>query len=201
MHPILFSIGNFHFYTHGFLAALGIILGAILILFLSQKRESFNRSSFWQFSHQCSPGDNRGEASVLSTLYESVQECCGNIVFVARRDGFVWRLSFWRYYDLSSLARPETAGCKMVRYCQYWFFSWDCVLAESEIFLPEMWTELLTKFHFSSLLGSVNLVPVCFFWIDFVPFDRRGCINNIFEKQRQNKRRFSSLLFIFIFTV
>lgn len=44
MHPILFSIGNFTFYTHGLMALLGIILG-VWILFRLAKREKFATSS------------------------------------------------------------------------------------------------------------------------------------------------------------
>lgn len=40
MHPILFTIGNFTFYTHGLLAVLGIILG-VYILYRLAKREKF----------------------------------------------------------------------------------------------------------------------------------------------------------------
>jgi len=41
MHPILFTIGNFVFYTHGLAALLGIILGT-LILYWCAKREKFD---------------------------------------------------------------------------------------------------------------------------------------------------------------
>jgi len=40
MHPILFTIGNFTFYTHGLLAVLGIVLG-VFILYCLAKREKF----------------------------------------------------------------------------------------------------------------------------------------------------------------
>lgn len=38
MHPVLFRIGDFTFYTHGLLAVLGIILGAVLLYFMAKKR-------------------------------------------------------------------------------------------------------------------------------------------------------------------
>lgn len=38
MHPILFTIGTFNFYTHGLVAVLGIILAALITYFLAKKQ-------------------------------------------------------------------------------------------------------------------------------------------------------------------
>ncbi|MFA7254249.1 MAG: prolipoprotein diacylglyceryl transferase family protein [Patescibacteria group bacterium] len=37
MHPILFKIGSFTFYTHGLLAVMGIIAGSLLLYYLARK--------------------------------------------------------------------------------------------------------------------------------------------------------------------
>lgn len=42
MHPILFTIGKFNFYTHGILAVIGILLGAVIIYNLA-KSKGLNR--------------------------------------------------------------------------------------------------------------------------------------------------------------
>lgn len=38
MHPVLFQLGNVTFYTHGFLAVVGIILGSLITYFIASKR-------------------------------------------------------------------------------------------------------------------------------------------------------------------
>lgn len=43
MHPILFKIGGFTFYTHGLLAVVGIVVGAIILSHLA-KKSSLNRN-------------------------------------------------------------------------------------------------------------------------------------------------------------
>lgn len=46
MYPILFSIGNVHFYTHGFFVALGILLGAFLVEYLAKKEKLETKNFF-----------------------------------------------------------------------------------------------------------------------------------------------------------
>lgn len=46
MYPILFSIGNIHFYTHGFFVALGILAAAFLIDRLAKSERLENKNFF-----------------------------------------------------------------------------------------------------------------------------------------------------------
>lgn len=48
MHPILFKIGNFTFFTHGLLAVAGIVAGAIILYWLSNRAKLENTYLFDQ---------------------------------------------------------------------------------------------------------------------------------------------------------
>jgi len=82
MHPILFKIGNFNFYTHGFLAVIGIVIASYILNFLAYKK-GLDRSSLY---------DNL----ILAILFGIIGAKLAYIVLYREQFSSIWQMfAFW----------------------------------------------------------------------------------------------------------